>query len=255
MVATLSFCTLIFDNFLDRPPRDATLHVTFDYERFIRAETNLSRAPLVPEIRLRLAEEATALWAKTEAELDALQLPPPFWAFAWAGGQALARYILDRPALIAGKTVLDFACGSGLVAIAAARAGARHVTANDIDSFALAATLFNAAENAVTIETRAGDMIGAAVDFDVVLAGDIAYEQETARRVVDWLDGLARTGTLVLVGDPRRTYLARDRLVPLAAYDVPVSRALEDADVKRAEVFGFRSARSATKSVGSAHRG
>jgi predicted nicotinamide N-methyase len=216
--------------------------VMFDHSRFILAETRLAAVPLAPEIRLHLADEATALWARTEVELGTLNLPPPFWAFAWAGGQALARYILDRPALVAGKSVLDFASGSGLVAIAAAKAGAGRVIANDIDAFALAAITLNGAENDVAIETRAGDMIGRRGDFDIVLAGDIAYEQDTAARVTDWLESLARAGTFVLIGDPGRAYLAVDRLVSLAAYDVPVPRALEDTDVKRAEVYRFRSA-------------
>jgi predicted nicotinamide N-methyase len=217
--------------------------LTHDYARFIRAETRLAVVPLVPEIRLYLADEATALWERTEAELDALHLPPPFWAFAWAGGQALARYILDRPELVAGKTVLDVASGSGLVPIAAAKAGAAHVAANDIDAFALAAVTLNAAANDVAIAIRAGDMIGTKVIFDVVLAGDIAYEQETARRIADWLEDLSRAGTRVLIGDPRRAYLALDRLDSLAAFDVPSLRTIEDADVKCAEVFRFRSAR------------
>jgi predicted nicotinamide N-methyase len=215
--------------------------VTFNPKNFILAETRLVATPLVPEIRLYVADEATALWERTEAELEKLNLPPPFWAFAWAGGQALARYILDRPDIVAGKRVLDFASGSGLVAIAAAKAGAAHVTANDIDPFAQAAIALNAEENAVTIDMRPGDIIGTREDFDVVLAGDIAYERDTAKRMTDWLESLAQSGALVLIGDPRRTYLAYDRLAALAAFDVPVPRALEDADVKRAEVFCFRS--------------
>jgi predicted nicotinamide N-methyase len=215
--------------------------MTFDHARFIKSETRLAAAPLLPEIRLYLADEATALWEKTETELGRLNLPPPFWAFAWAGGQALARYILDHPALVAGKHVLDFASGCGLAAIAAAKAGARHVVANDIDTFALAAVALNAAENNVMIETRPGDIIGDESHFDVILAGDIAYERDTARRVTDWLEALALKGMDVLIGDPRRTYLASDRLAPLAAYDVPVSRSLEDTDMKKAEVYRFRS--------------
>jgi predicted nicotinamide N-methyase len=210
-----------------------------DHARFIRAETRLIAVPLVPEIRLYLADEATALWEKTEVELNLLHLPPPFWAFAWAGGQALARYILDRPDFVAGKSVLDVASGSGLVAIAAAKAGAARVVANDIDPFALSAALLNAAENNAVIETHAGDMIGTKVAFDVILAGDIAYEQETSARVSDWLERLARAGADVLIGDPRRAYLAIDRLVPLAAYDVPVPRTIEEADMKRASVYRF----------------
>lgn len=223
-------------------------HSTFDHPSFIRAETRLAKVPLTPDIQLYLADEATALWERTETELGSLSLPPPFWAFAWAGGQALARYILDRPALVVGKRVLDLASGSGLVAIAAAKAGAAHVIANDIDAFALAAIALNSLENKVVIETRGGDIIGRESDFDVVLAGDIAYEQETAARVTHWLEILAKNGTDVLIGDPRRAYLARDRLVALAAYDVPVPRALEDADIKRAEVYRFRNIRASSAS-------
>jgi predicted nicotinamide N-methyase len=216
--------------------------MTFNHARFIKAETRPGATQLLPEIRLYLADEATTLWEKTEAELDRLNLPPPFWAFAWAGGQALARHILDHPALVADKHVLDFASGCGLAAIAAAKVGARRIIANDIDAFALAAVALNAAENNVTIETCAGDIVGVDADFDVVLAGDIAYEQDTARRVTDWLEKLARKGTDVLIGDPHRTYLATDKLAPLATYDVPVSRALEDTEMKRASVFRFRCA-------------
>jgi predicted nicotinamide N-methyase len=216
--------------------------MTFNYVHFIKSETRLTVVPLLPEIRLHLADEATALWQKTEAELGNLNLPPPFWAFAWAGGQALARHLLDHPTLVAGKRVLDFASGCGLGAIAAAKAGARSVVANDIDPFALAAAKLNAAENNVTIETCAGDIIGIENDFDVILAGDIAYERDTAERVTNWLETLAQKGKEVLIGDPRRAYLATEKLEPFATYDVPVSRVLEDTDVKKAAVFRFRNA-------------
>jgi predicted nicotinamide N-methyase len=194
-----------------------------------------------PEILLHLADEATALWQKTEEELGEIGLPPPFWAFAWAGGQALARYILDHPETVASKTVLDFASGSGLVAIAAAKAGAARVEACDIDAYALAAMPLNAAANAVTIFPRAKLDIGADEGWDVVLAGDISYEQDTARAVTDWLQTLHRRGARVLIGDPGRTYLARDRLEAIAEYRVPVTRALEDCDIKRACVWRFKS--------------
>ncbi len=207
---------------------------------FIRAHTRLIAVPHAPEIRLYLADEATALWEKTEEELGEIGLPPPFWAFAWAGGQALARYILDHPAIVRGKRVLDFASGSGLVAIAAARAGAAEVEASEIDAFAIAAISLNAAANGVGVLPRVGDMVGEDTGWDVVLAGDVSYERDMAERVTDWLASLARRGAHVLIGDPGRTYLARDRLEPVAEYRIPVTRALEDMDIKRTRVWAFR---------------
>jgi predicted nicotinamide N-methyase len=213
-----------------------------DKADFIRTHTRLLAVPHAPEIRLYLAEEATALWEKTEEELGELGLPPPFWAFAWAGGQALARYILDHPELARGKRVLDFASGSGLVAIAAARAGAGEVEANEIDEFALAAIALNAAANRVAIRPRAGDIIGEDDGWNLVLAGDVSYEHDMAAGVTDWLAALAGRGARVLIGDPGRTYLARDRLDSIAEYAIPVTRALEDMEIKRTQVWAFRAA-------------
>jgi predicted nicotinamide N-methyase len=213
--------------------------VIADPAAFIRAETRLHPVPHAPEILLHVADEATSLWARTEEELGAIGLPPPFWAFAWAGGQALARYVLDRPETVRGRTVLDFASGSGLVAIAAARAGAGRVEAADIDAFALAAIRLNATANGVAVEPVAEDLIGTDRGWDAVLAGDICYERDLAARVVAWLEALARRGALVLVGDPGRSYLPRERLEALATYEVPVTRTLEDADVKHTSVWGF----------------
>jgi predicted nicotinamide N-methyase len=198
--------------------------------------------PHAPEIRLHLADEATALWEETEEELGLMGLPPPFWAFAWAGGQALARYILDKPETVRGQRVLDFASGSGLVAIAAALAGAAHVEASEIDEFALAAIALNAAANRVGITARAGDVVGRDDGWSVVLAGDVSYERDMAARVTDWLAALAARGALVLIGDPGRSYLARDRLEAIADYRVPVTRALEDMDIKQTQVWAFRRA-------------
>ena len=211
-----------------------------DLVRFIRANTCLLPVPYAPEIRLQLAQEATELWHRTEEELAEIGLPPPFWAFAWAGGQALARYVLDHQDRFAGKFVLDFAAGSGLVAIAAAKAGAARVEASDIDRFALAAIGVNAAANGVRVAPREGDLIGRDAGWDVVLAGDVCYERDMAERVTDWLEGLARRGTRVLIGDPGRTYLARDRLEAIAEYQVPVTRALEDLEIKRSQVWQFK---------------
>ena len=207
---------------------------------FIRAHTRLLPVPHAPEIVLHLADEATALWQKTEEELGEMGLAPPFWAFAWAGGQALARYILDRPALVAGRRVLDFASGSGLVAIAAAKAGAAHVEACDIDPFAATAIALNAAANGLRVEARLSDCVGADAGWDIVLAGDICYQQDIAERVTVWLSNLHRRGAVVLVGDPGRSYLPTDRLEALATYAVPVTRALEDAEIKRTSVWRFR---------------
>jgi len=210
-----------------------------DPEGFIRTNTRLLLVPHAPEIRLHVADEATALWQRTEDELQEIGLPPPFWAFAWAGGQALARYLLDNPALVAGKRVVDFASGSGLCAIAACLAGAGHVTASDLDAFAVAAIRLNAAQNDVSerIAPTLANLIGAPFDADIVLAADVFYERDLAATVTDWLTGLQREGRTVLIGDPGRTYLPNDRLTCLATYEVPVMRSLEDAEVKRSHVW------------------
>jgi predicted nicotinamide N-methyase len=204
---------------------------------FIRAHTRLVPPPHTPELVLHVATEATPLWLKTEEELGELGLPPPFWAFAWAGGQALARYVLDHPEAVAGRRVLDFASGSGLVAIAAALAGAARVEATDIDGFAVAAVGLNAAANGVTVEVANEDVVGQDRGWDVVLAGDVCYERDMASAVTDWLGALARRGALVLVGDPGRSYLPRERLRELAVYQVPTTRELEDNEVKRTTVW------------------
>jgi predicted nicotinamide N-methyase len=207
---------------------------------FIRGQTRLLPVPHAPEIRLHVAEEATDLWQKTEEELGAIGLPPPFWAFAWAGGQALARYVLDHPDTVKGRRVLDFASGSGLVAIAAAMAGASHVEAADIDRFAVAAIDINARENGVFVAPRQDDLVGRDEGWDTVLAGDICYERDLAERVTAWLSALSGRGATVLIGDPGRSYLPKDRLESLASYQVPVTRSLEDSDIKRSSVWQFR---------------
>lgn len=207
---------------------------------FIRAHTRLLPVPHAPEISLHVAEEATELWQKTEEELATIGLPPPFWAFAWAGGQALARYVLDHPEVVRDRRVLDFASGSGLVAIAAAKAGAAHVAAADIDAFAAAAIGLNAEANGVSVAPRREDLIGRDEGWETVLAGDICYERELAGRVIDWLTVLAGRGAQVLIGDPGRSYLPKDRLVEVATYQVPVTRALEDAEIKKSSVWRLR---------------
>jgi predicted nicotinamide N-methyase len=207
---------------------------------FILAETRLRPVPHAPEIALHVADEATELWQKTEDELGKIGLPPPFWAFAWAGGQALARYILDHPETVRGRRVLDFASGSGLVAIAAMKAGAADVTACDIDLFAIAAIGVNAEANGVAVIPLQADIVGLDEGWDTVLAGDICYEQDLAARVTDWLLALSRRGATVLIGDPGRSYLPKDRLESLAVYEVPVTRTLEDSSIKKSSVWRFR---------------
>ena len=206
---------------------------------FILANTALMAPPHVPEIRLHLASEVHDLWLKTEADLDALGLPPPFWAFAWAGGQGLARYLLDHPETVAGKSVLDFASGSGLVGIAAKRAGAERVLAADTDPWAQAAVRLNAAENGVGIGFNKDDLIGSIADADIVLAGDVFYDRDFAARLVVWFGQLVAAGKQVLVGDPGRSYCPRERLTALATYEVPVTRVLEDSEVKKTTVWRF----------------
>jgi predicted nicotinamide N-methyase len=210
-------------------------------QEFILANTRLRPVPHVPELRLHLADESVPLWSKTEEELGAAGLPPPYWAFAWAGGQALARYVLDHPDEVRERRVLDFATGSGLVAIAAARAGAVPVVAADIDPFAEAAGALNGEANGVYADFILHDLLEAPAPrgprYDVVLVGDLFYERLTAERVLAFLQHQAAYGTRVLIGDPGRTYLPKDRLEWLCEYSVPVTRELEDQDIKRTGVW------------------
>ena len=211
-----------------------------DRAAFIRAETRLLAVPHAPEIRLDVGEEATALWQKTEDELGEMGLPPPFWAFAWAGGQALARYILDHPAIVQGRTVLDVASGSGLVGIAAAMAGAREVQGADIDAFAAEAIAINAEANGVRVTPRLADLVGTDEGWDVVLTGDIFYERDIAERMWPWLAALEERGATVLIGDPGRSYLPKDKVEQIAQYRVQVTRELEDAEIKLSRVWRIR---------------
>lgn len=207
---------------------------------FILENTALQCSPLVPEIRLHLAHEMLPLWTLTEEELGASGLPPPYWAFAWAGGQALARYILDNPELVKGERVLDFATGSGIVAIAAKLAGAASVRANDIDPVAIAATNLSAEANGVHVRLSAEDLVGQpSHGWTVVLAGDICYEQPLAGKVEAWLKSLAAGGALVLMGDPGRTHLPKTGLTKMAEYRVETTRELEDNDVRHTTVWKF----------------
>lgn len=210
-----------------------------DRTAFILANTRPRPVPLVPEISLHVADEAVPLWQKTEEDLGEMGLPPPFWAFAWAGGQALARYVLDHAEIVRGKDVLDLASGSGLVGIAAMKAGARRVHAADIDAFACAAIGINARINAVAVSATSDDLLATENDnrWDVILAGDIFYERDTAERAFAFLARHAARGATILVGDPSRTYLPKSRLTMLAEYSVPVTRELEDNEIKRTAVW------------------
>jgi len=214
--------------------------IGLDRRGFILAQTRLLPVPHAPEIALHVAEEATELWQKTEDELATIGLPPPFWAFAWAGGQALARYLIDQPGNVAGRRVLDFASGSGLVAIAAAKAGAARVEACDIDAFAGEAIGLNAQANGVHVEVLLDDLIGRDEGWDVICAGDVCYERAMAESIIDWLSQLQARGATVLIGDPGRSYLPRDRLEALATYQVPVTRSLEDAEIKQSSVWRLK---------------
>jgi predicted nicotinamide N-methyase len=210
-----------------------------DPTAFITANTLLLPVPLVPEILLHVADEAVPLWSKTEDEINEIGLPPPFWAFAWAGGQALARYVLDNPANVAGKVVIDLASGSGVVAIAAMKAGAARVIAFDIDGFARTAIALNARVNNVAIEVCGDDLLAgvAAPAAEAILAGDIFYERDTAARAFSFLSAKAAQGATVLIGDPGRSFLPKERLRKIAEYQVPVSRDLEDVDIKHTAVW------------------
>lgn len=209
-----------------------------DPAAFVRANTALVSPALLPELTLHLATEVTPLWLATETSLHESGLPPPYWAFAWPGGQALARYLLDNPARARGRCVLDFAAGSGVAALAAAKAGASHVAASELDPLALAALALNAAANKATIELLAEDLTArAAAGWDLLLAGDVCYERPMAERVMPWLTAAAAQGIEVLLADPGRAYLPKSGLVECARYVVPTSRDLEDRDSRETIIY------------------
>lgn len=215
--------------------------------RFILENTVLQSPAHVPEICLLTASQAHELWLKTEEELQAIGLPPPFWAFAWAGGQGLARFLLDDPQIVRKKRVLDFASGSGLVAIAAYLSGAGCVVANDIDPFSEIAVAENALQNNAQITFDGRDLLSMDVGgpgcclngFDIVLAGDVFYDRSMANRVLVWMKRLKATGKTILVGDPGRTYFPHTLMTCRAGYSVGVSRELEDQDVKKVSVYEY----------------
>ncbi|MGZ5923502.1 MAG: class I SAM-dependent methyltransferase [Rhizomicrobium sp.] len=208
-----------------------------DPAEFILANTALVSPPLVPEIKLHLATEVVPLWRLTEDELAAKGIPPPYWAFAWAGGQALSRYVLDHPELFVGKTVLDFGSGSGLVAIAAAKAGADRVTAADIDEFARAAIKLNAIANTAIVSATTDDLIGSDGNWRVILVGDMCYERPLAERLMEWLTDRAAHGATVLLGDPGRSYFPKGGVEKLSTYRVQTTRDLEDREIRETSVY------------------
>ena len=207
----------------------------------IRSETELLPVPLVPEIRLHQASDPIELWQRMEASSGCTDVEPPFWAAAWAGGQALARYLLDNPETVLGRSVIDIASGSGLVAIAAAMAGAATVTAYEIDPIAAAAITANAEANCVPVHACCEDILARSdlpsADTDIVLVADAFYERELAGQVMRFLDRGDRRGAAVLVGDFGRAFLPTERLQPLASYDVAGLRAVEGTDVKRTTIW------------------
>jgi predicted nicotinamide N-methyase len=205
-------------------------------DAFIRTNAALVAPPLVPELNLYLATEVVPLWRATEEELAQQGVPPPYWAFAWAGGQALARYILDNPGIVAGKRVLDIGAGSGMVGLAAMKSGAKAVLAADIDHFACAAIALNAAANALDITISQDDLIGLPGDWDVILVGDLFYERPLAERLLAWL---TPKDSFVLLGDPGRNYFPKDGIEKLATYNVQTTRDLEDREIRETSVYAL----------------
>lgn len=206
--------------------------------QFILENTRLQHPPHTPELKLYLADEITPIWRMTEEALEEIGLPPPFWAFAWAGGQALARYVLDNAHTVTGKRVIDFASGSGIVGIAAMQAGAAHALAADIDSFCGAALSLNAPANGVEVAYTDANLLDAQdIDVDVILAGDICYEKPMTDQVMAWLSAARDRGATVLIGDPGRSYFPKTGLTKLAEYQVTTTREIEDMAVKKTSVW------------------
>jgi predicted nicotinamide N-methyase len=211
-----------------------------DPETFIRDNTALETPVMVPELRLWLATEYVPIWQATEAWLEEQNVDPPYWAFCWPGGQAVARYLLDNPERVRGKTVIDFAAGSGVSSMAAVLAGARSVIANDIDLLSLIAARLNAEANGLSLDTSAEDWLAspeAAPPADVVIAGDVCYERDMSMRALAWLRGHANAGRLVLLGDPGRNYFSAQGLEELARYEIPTSLQLENRGMRETVVW------------------
>ena len=211
-----------------------------DPEGFIRANTALETPAMVPEFRLWLATEYVPIWQATEAWLEEQNVDPPYWAFCWPGGQAIARYLLDNPATVRGKRVIDFASGSGVSSMAAAFAGAASVVANDIDALSLVAAKLNATANGLSIATEVAEWLcgpDGTPDAEVVIAGDVCYEREMSVRALAWLRGHANRGRLVLLGDPGRNYFTAQGLEECARYDIPTSLQLENRGMRETVVW------------------
>ena len=211
-----------------------------DPEGFIRANTALETPAMVPEFQLWLATEYVPIWQATESWLEAQNVDPPYWAFCWPGGQAVARYLLDNPGAVAGKRVIDFAAGSGVSSMAAAKAGAASVLANDIDALSLVAARLNAEANGLSLSVSVEDWLAGpdgAPEADVVIAGDVCYEREMSTRALAWLRSHARAGRLVLLGDPGRNYFSAQGLEELARYDIPTSLQLENRGMRETVVW------------------
>ncbi|HEY1722764.1 MAG TPA: 50S ribosomal protein L11 methyltransferase [Magnetospirillaceae bacterium] len=208
------------------------------HRAFIRSGTELVAPTAIPEVKLHLATAITPLWQASEAYLHGNNLPPPYWAFAWVGGQALARYVLDSPWLVRGRRVLDFAAGSGICGIAAALAGATEIEASDLDGVACAAIMLNAESNGVSVKVLPGDLVDRpSGSWDVVLAGDICYEKPMTDRCFPWLQELAQKGAMVLLADPGRAYLPEKGIVRLAEYTIPTSREIEDRESRDTVIY------------------
>jgi len=210
--------------------------VTVSPDAFVHANTMPGTAPLVPEITLHLAIQITPIWQATEDWLRAQNIEPPFWAFAWPGGQATARHILDHPEIVAGKRVLDFAAGCGIAAIAAAMAGATYVEAAEIDPLAIAAIHANAAANHVTVHADTADVVGTPCRWDIILCGDVCYEAPMTGHIMPWLRAMARAAE-VWIADPGRAYLPGQGLTPFATYKVPTTLELEDRTERTVRLF------------------
>jgi predicted nicotinamide N-methyase len=214
--------------------------LTEKHIRFVRENTVMTQAPLVPEITLHLASEVTPLWHATEEVLEQNGLPPPYWAFAWPGGQTFARLLLDRPELARGRKVLDFAAGCGIAAIAAAKSGAVQVVATEIDAFAVAALRLNAALNGVVFDILEGDILAEPpTGWDLILAGDVCYEKPMADRTLAWLDLAVARGAEVLIADPGRAYLPRSGLSEITRHDVPTSLDLENRKIMTTLIYRY----------------
>ena len=204
---------------------------------FVRENTATITPSLVPELQLNLANETCPVWLQTPEHFSKLGIPEPFWAFAWAGGQALARYIFDNPEIVYGQTVLDFGSGSGIVAIAAAKSGATHVIASDIDEYAEAAIAINAEKNNVNIEITRENFIGIDKNWTTVFAADVCYEKNTALMITTWLKSLVSSGSKVFIGGPRRIYLPKNGLESVIRYSKKTVSRLEDTDLRNAQVW------------------